>query len=112
MGIKDDAIKLLNYIYEEFTENKAEDIDKEQVYDNHEMEKERIHHAINYLDDENLIKVNKKLANGNKIADFYITRITARGVKSIEEEKQFKNTFGAEVGIPGFVKLKWSKTEE
>lgn len=105
MGITDDSVKLLAFIYDKYTED-SDQISTDDVKNEFNWDSSRINRAIDYLDDMNLIKIVKSLGNSDGVYNFTITRLTPKGVKTIENEKEFKNKFGVEIGVPGIIKAK------
>ncbi|OUJ18888.1 hypothetical protein AMET1_0539 [Methanonatronarchaeum thermophilum] len=111
MGIKEDSVELLGYVYKRYKEKNEIYIDPQDINDTFEWEPGRVNRAVKYLYDEKIIKASLLDPQG-KLHDFWIEGLTSKGIKTIEDEKTFKNTFGVEVGVPGVLKATWKAEEK
>ncbi len=109
MSIKEDAGKLLGYIYNEYIKGntiKAEDVLNETKWDG-----TRADIAVKYLRDVGAIKINLFLGNVNGLQNFFISGLTPIGIEMIENKSKFITTFGFEINL-AVIKFNVGKTEK
>ena len=71
----------------------------------------RINLVYNYLNDLGILKSHEAIGNINGAQIFFVTRILPEGINIIENQPEFKCTFGFEVNL-GSLKFSWSIQEK
>lgn len=111
MTIQKDAGNLLIFLYDEYIK-KSSITKAKEIINNTKWEANRINRAIMYLRDEELVKVEFLIAYIDGVQDFWVEGLTPKGIKVIENKKEFKKNFGFEIGIPGLFKYSWGANEK
>ncbi len=106
MGIQKDAGEILLFIYEKYLQD--ETVRPEKLLSETNWDGKRIDRAIKYLKDIGAVDIILSLGNFKGIQNFIIQGLTPIGINIIENQKEFKQTFGFEVNL-GLIKFSWSK---
>jgi hypothetical protein len=110
MGIQQDSGELLLFFYDELVKKGKMSVGTQDVIDATKWDGKRISLAYHYLDDMGILKGGGGLGNINGAHIFFVMRILPLGINIIENQPNFKNTFGFEVNL-GLFKFSWA-TEE
>ncbi|RLI95458.1 MAG: hypothetical protein DRO90_00285 [Candidatus Altiarchaeales archaeon] len=111
MGVQKDAGELLLFFYDELVNKGKSSVGTQDVINATKWDGKRINLAYNYLNDLGILKSHEAIGNINGAQIFFVTRILPEGINIIENQPEFKRTFGFEVNL-GLLKFSWSIQEE
>jgi len=106
MGIKEDAGKILLFVYQEYMRGNDWIVSKDLI-DNTKWESGRINRAIDYLRDLKIIKILLSLGNTKGVYNFGIRGLEPIGIDIVENSKLFEEKFGFKVENLESFKIKW-----
>ncbi len=100
MTIREDAGRLLKFLYDQYTDGN-DSIGSQLVYDNFNgwgvNRSGRINRALDYLRDVNAIKITLFIGNYEGVYNFLVTGLTTRGVLLAEDGNEFRREFGIDL---------------
>lgn len=111
MGVQKDAGELLLFFYDELVNKGKSIVETQDVINATKWDGKRINLAYNYLNDLGILKSYGAIGNINGAQIFFVTRILPEGINIIENQPEFKRTFGFEVNL-GLLKFSWNIQEK
>ena len=112
MTIKNDAGKVLLFIYQCYVKDKSIDVDI--LLQNTTWDGDRIDRTIQYLKDIDAIDIKFILGDVNGIRNFLLEKVTPIGIGMIENKREFKRNFGfgVNLGLNPSLSIKWGASEK
>jgi hypothetical protein len=107
MGIRKDAGEILIFVYNEYTQDAHKIIVPTLVKNTTKWESKRINQAITYLEDLGALKIDNYIGMVEGVHNFRIRGMYPFGIHMIEEESEFKENFGFQIGVPGVFQFSW-----
>ena len=111
MKIQKDAGELLLFFYKTFANNDKDIISTQCVLDETGWDGNRINLTYNYLNDSGMLKSTPQAGNIQGAQIFLVERLYPPGINIVENQSEFKKTFGFEVNL-GLLKFSWGLTEK
>ena len=115
MTIKEDAGKILLFIYDSYVNNKTKP-NAQILLDETKWDGKRIDRAIKYLNDMTAIEViftaDNRMYGG--LTRFILKKITPLGINLVESKPEFKRSFGfgVNIGVNPSLNINWSVSEK
>ncbi|MBI4044541.1 MAG: hypothetical protein HY392_02435 [Candidatus Diapherotrites archaeon] len=94
------------FIYRNYL--KDESVTPEKLIQETSWDGKRIDRAIKYLKDIGALDIILSLGNFKGVQNFIIRGLTPDGINIVENQKEFKHTFGFEVNL-GLIKFSWNR---
>jgi hypothetical protein len=110
MSVQKDAGELLLFFYDELVNKAKGSVGTQDVLNETGWDGNRINLAYNYLNDLGVLKSVGGLGNIEKAQIFFVSRLLPNGINIVEDQPEFKRTFGFEVNF-GLFKFSWRATE-
>jgi len=110
MAVQKDAGELLLFFYNELVNKAKGSVGTQDVLTETGWDGNRINLAYNYLNDLGLLKGGGGAGTIEKAQIFYVLRLLPNGINIVEDQPEFKRTFGFEVNL-GLIKFSWGATE-
>ncbi len=109
MGVQHDAGEILLFLYKSYIN--GQQINAKKLLETTGWSGNRIDRALKYLKDIGAIDLILTLGNIGGIQNFIFKGLTPTGINIVENQKEFKQSFGFEVNL-GILKFSWSKSEK
>ena len=109
MTIKNDAGKVLLFIYQSYIEDESINVDK--LLQTTKWDGNRIDRAIQHLKDIDAIDIKFILGDVNGLRNFLFEKVTPIGTGMIDNKHKFKQNFGFEVNL-ALLKFSWGVSEK
>jgi len=109
MGIQQDSGEILLFLYKSYVDDQH--VDAKKLLETTKWNGARIDKALKYLKDIGAIELILALGNVEGVQNFILRGLTPAGINIVENQKEFKHTFGFEVNL-GLIKFSWSKSEK
>jgi hypothetical protein len=116
VGIQKDAGKVLVFLYKKYSNDELKKYETQFILNELKWTPDRLKRAITYLIDEELIKTLPVYRKAESITlatlNRYVSRLTPKGIRLVENKGEFKKQFGFEVGLLGLFKLSMGAEEK
>lgn len=106
MGIQKDAGEILLFIYEKYVKDEA--VTPEKLVNETGWDGKRLDRAIKYLKDIGAVYMTFSFGSFKGLQNFVMQGLTPVGINIVENQKEFRHTFGFQVNLRAMV-FSWSK---